>query len=204
MPLYIEGIAGIGKTSVVRDLKGIYGDYGDFIKDYPHFKHKSQNAHQEAFFQFFLAQREHSFLYDRHGLSSFLYNIIWRYPIENTEIMKKDMDALLQYIPLIKRSDDTIVIYTIDCGDEKLMSKLIARLQERDNITDIKWLRKYIIAQDILFRHLADSCGLPLIEITEEDTFAYIKKEICEYFQKECWSWNYLKQSSKKNNCQKL
>lgn len=64
MPLYIEGIAGIGKTSVVRDLKGIYGDYGDFIKDYPHFKHKSQNAHQEAFFQFFfwLNVNIHSFM----------------------------------------------------------------------------------------------------------------------------------------------
>src|SRR5690625_373028 len=113
MPGFAEGIACIGKTEVLKDMGFIYGDYGAYKKRYKFFANKAKDPHYEALFQYFLSQRDTQPLYDRHAISSFVYNIIWAHNMKDIEAMKRDLGELLKFIPKKHRDADVIIIFTI-------------------------------------------------------------------------------------------
>lgn len=186
--LFVDGVAGVGKTHYVKRKNGLLLDYAERIEKTPLYKSKHKNSFMQTLYttsfmleilhkiQYNPFQQEQQFIVDRSPITDIFYDMIIKDNYENLPLLIK----MCKEDPLINSLNIVFIVPTTPKQKTDIHHKMV----ERNNAIDIMSY-DYVEKQSKLFQEFAinvfpKSLLLipPYIEMYTEDHYNFIEYDL--------------------------
>lgn len=181
---FIDGTAGLGKTTLLKSLQNmgldvVFGDYHEDCLNHPQFRDKVVVPRLDLEYQIHvLSRQKRGAIHDRPLWANVVYTYILQYlaasPEKRAFLVQEFSDACRR--TFINLPTSYYNVLNIICNDSQA-PLLVDRMLKRSNGIDLMSI-DYVIAQNLFFRLLAENSNFKLLVLEDINDFDYLHSQV--------------------------